>query len=279
MKRLLLLFPFIYCYAFAQTNPDRAIAEAYFRLSTKSSIDNEVVRAALAFLGTPYVAGTLEISKEEELIVNLHEMDCMTMVEYCLALARTTQMPSQDWESFERELKQIRYRNGMINGYISRLHYTTDWIFDNVGKGIFEDVTYALGGRKFKADVGFMSENYEKYPHLAENPDAVQQIALIEQTINARNNYFYIPKKEIAQYQSKIKSGDIICFTTSISGLDISHLGIAYWNKGRLTFIHASSSAKKVIINPESLIEYCNAIRSCTGIMVLRAVNVVMSDE
>ena len=117
-----------------------------------------------------------------------------------------------------------------------------------------------------------MSENYEKYPHLANDSDAVQQIAQIEKTINARSNYYYIPKKEIAQRQSLIKNGDIICFTTSIPGLDISHLSIAYWNKRQLTFIHASSKAEKVIINPESLIDYCNAIRTCTGIMVLRPV-------
>jgi len=277
-KCLLFLFSFLGSYAFAQTNTDQAFAEAFFKSAVKSSIDNEIVRAALVFLETPYVGGTLEESEEEELIVNLHEVDCMTLVEYCIALSRTSQLPSPDWESFERELRQIRYRNGVINGYISRLHYTTDWIYDNVGKGIIEDVTYALGGRKFKADVHYMSENYDKYIHLADDYEAVQQIALIEQAINARSNYYYIPKKEITQHQSLIKNGDIICFTTSISGLDISHLSIAYWYKQQLTFIHASSSAKKVIINPESLIDYCNSIRSCTGIMVLRPVNPVTGD-
>jgi len=272
-KLLFLLFSFICGSIFAQTTPDRTIAETYFRLTMNNSIDSEIVRAALIFLGTPYVGGTLERSEEEELIINLQEVDCMTLVEYCLALSRTVQLPSPDWESFMQELRQIRYRNGIINGYASRLHYTTDWIFNNVGKGIIEDVTHALGGRRFKADVHFMSENCEKYPHLADDPEAVQQIALIEKAINARNIYYYIPKNEIAQHQSKIKSGDIICFTTSIAGLDISHLGIAYWNKQQLTFIHASSTAKKVIINPESLIDYCSAIRSCTGIMVLRPVN------
>jgi len=275
-KLFLFLFLFMCGFASAQTNSDfdRTLAETFFQSATKSTINNEIVRAALMFLETPYVGGTLERSEEEELIIDLHEMDCMTLVEYSLALARTAQLPSPNWESFERELRQIRYRNGVINGYVSRLHYSTDWIFDNVGKGIFEDVTYALGGRKFKPDVYYMSENYEKYPHLADDPEAVQQIKLIEQAINARKIYYYIPKKEIAQHQSKIKSGDIICFTTAIPGLDISHLSIAYWNKQQLTFIHASYTAKKVIINPESLIDYCNSIRTCTGIMVLRPVNV-----
>jgi len=278
-KWLLFVFPFIFGNTFAQVNVDRTFAEKFFQSATKNTIDSTIVQTALFFLEKPYVAGTLEQSEREELIVNLHELDCMTLVEYCLALSRSAHLPSPDWNSFERELKQIRYRNGIIDGYVSRLHYTTDWIFDNIGKGIFEDVTYALGGRKFIPNVHFMSENYEKYPHLTDDPDAVQQIARIEKAINTRNSYYYIPKKDIAQYQSRIKSGDIICFTTAISGLDVSHLGIAYWNNRRLTFIHASSLAKKVIINPESLVDYCNSIRTCTGIMVLRPVNVVRSDE
>jgi len=275
-KLFLFLLPFVYDCAFAQTNPDRTIAETFFQSATKAPIDSEMVQAALFFLGTPYVAGTLEHNEDEDLVVNLRELDCMTLVENCLALSRTMQLPSPEWESFERELRQIRYRNGFINGYPSRLHYSTDWIYDNAGKGIIEDVTYALGGRKFKTDVHYMSENYEKYAHLANNPDNVQQILLVEQAINARNNYYYIPKKEIAQRQSLIKNGDIICFTTAIPGLDISHLSIAYWNKNQLTFIHASFSAKKVIINSDSLIDYCNSIRTCTGIMVLRPINVTV---
>jgi len=272
-KLFFILFTFVCSSAYAQPNPDRAIVGKYLQSATKSAIDSEMVQAALFFSGTPYVAGTLDRDSVEQLVVNLRELDCMTLVENCLALSRTIQRPSPDYESYEQELQQIRYRNGFINGYVSRLHYTSDWIFDNAGKGIIEDVTYALGGRKYKPNVFFMSENYQKYPHLAADSSAVQQIALVEQAINARNNYYYIPKKEIAQRQSLIKSGDIICFTTAIPGLDISHFAIAYWHKNQLTFIHASSTAKKVIINPESLNDYCNAIRSCTGIMVLRPVN------
>jgi len=273
LNLFLLFFSFVWSSAFAQPNPDRAIVEKYLQSATKSAIDSEMLQTALFFMGTPYVAGTLDRDSVEQLVVDLRELDCMTLVENCLALSRTIQLPSPNYESFEQELRKIRYRNGFINGYVSRLHYATDWIFDNAGKGIVEDVTYALGGRKIKANVYYMSENYEKYPHLAADSEAVQQIALVEQVINARNTYYYIPKKEIAQRQPLIKSGDIICFTTAIPGLDISHFAIAYWYKNQLTFIHASSSAKKVIINPESLVDYCNAIRTCTGIMVLRPVN------
>jgi len=263
---------------FAQTNSDRSIAEKFFQSEVKTTMDSTIIQTALFFLNTPYVAGTLERTEQEELVVNLHELDCTTLVENCLALSRTMHLPSPDYETFIQELRKIRYRSGRIDGYVSRLHYTTDWIYDNVGKGIIEDMTYALGGRKLKPDVYYMSENYEKYPHLADDSVAVQQIRLVEKAINARSSYHYIPKKEITQCLSLIKNGDIICFTTNIPGLDVSHLSIAYWDKRRLTFIHASSTAKKVIINPESLTDYCNKIHFCSGIIVLRPVNITTSE-
>jgi len=273
-KLFSLFLPLAFNCAFAQTDYDRNVAETFLQSQTKTTIDNTMIQAAFYFLNTPYVAGTLEQSDsvKEALVVNLRELDCTTFVENCLALSRTLQLPSPDYDSFLRELQKIRYRKGLINGYASRLHYTTDWIYDNVEKGIFEDITYALGGRKFKPNVYFMSENPQKYLHLANDSVAVQQIASIEKSINARNTYYYIPKKEIPRRQSLIKNGDIICFTTSISGLDVSHIAIAYWRNGELTFIHASSTAKKVIVNQQSLIDYCFMIQTCTGIMVLRPI-------
>ena len=229
--------------------------------------------ASLTYI-SPYAANTLEANEEEQLVVNLRELDCTTFVENCLVLARAMQYPDPDYDRFKHELRKIRYRNGVINGYTSRLHYTFDWIFNNIEKGIMDDITYALGGKKLKPNVFFMSQNPAKYPSLAGNPDEVQRIQAVEQKINARGNYYYIPKQEISHLQPMIKNGDIICFTTSIPGLDISHLAIAYRNKGQLAFIHASPTAKKVIINPEPLSDYCRTIKTNTGIMVLRPLQV-----
>ena len=79
-----------------------------------------MVRIGCTYLGTPYVAHTLDLEGEERLIVNRQEVDCILFVEYTLAEALGG--------SFNENLQRIRYRNGVIDGYTSRLHYTSDWI-------------------------------------------------------------------------------------------------------------------------------------------------------
>lgn len=250
-------------------NQDLEILGKFLQLTPRSTVDSNVVHTALFFLNIPYAAHTLDMLDTEDLTINFREMDCLTFVENCLALSRMLRHSNPDIDCFEQELRLIRYRNGLINTCTSRLHYTSDWIFDNVKKGVVEDISLALGGKKFKPDVFFMSENYPKYKHLKNNPKAVKEIETTEQEINRRGNYYFIPKQDVGACQALIKSGDIVCFTTSIAGLDISHVGIAYRHTGQLTFIHASSVAGKVIINPESLADYCNKIKSNTGIIVL----------
>lgn len=272
-----LIFSFLFGNLSAQVSSDwekdTEIFNQFFSTHPKMPVDECIWKAALFFLNTPYEAGTLEGEESETLVVDLRSLDCMTLIENCLALGRCMQYPNPDPDYFERILRLIRYRNGNIDGYTSRLHYTSDWIFDNVRKEILEDITHALGGYKFKPEVSYMSQNSEKYTALSDNPEAVSEMRKIENEINGRNTYYYIPKKDIPAFQSGIKNGDIICFTTSIKGLDISHLGIAYWYKNQLTFIHASTTEGKVIVNPESLADYCTKIKTNTGIMVLRANN------
>jgi len=252
---------------------DKVIAEKFFKEAKKASVQVNMITAAKFFLGKPYVGRTLEIGDKESLVVNLRELDCMTLVETCLALSRALNSNEPNFDGFTKELTKIRYRNGIIDGYTSRLHYSTDWIYDNEKMGIFKDITGQIGGKPFHPNVGFMSQNPDKYKHLKDDPKAVQQMADYEKAINSRTTYHYIPKNEIDTYKSKIKSGDIIGYTTSMKGLDISHLAIAYWEHDILTFIHASSSEMKVIINPISIADYCASIKTNTGIVVLRPKN------
>ena len=40
--------------------------------------DNVTLKYALKFINTPYVAHTLEINDQEQLVINLKEVDCTT---------------------------------------------------------------------------------------------------------------------------------------------------------------------------------------------------------
>jgi hypothetical protein len=253
---------------------DKQIVQNYFSqvaVSDKSDFGNLLISTALFFLNTPYVGHTLEEGgNEEQLVINLRELDCTTFMETCVALSRAVAAGTRDFDAYCRNIQFARYRGGNIDGYTSRLHYTTDWIADNSAKGIVENVTKLAGGKPLPLHLSFMSSHPDSYKHLTEHPQRVAFMRQVEESLNARDDFYYIPKQEITKNQPAIHSGDIIGFTTSTEGMDISHIGIAYWKNGTLTFIHASSTAKKVIVNPESLSDYCLGIRSNTGIVVVR---------
>lgn len=50
----------------------------------------------------------------------------------------------------------------------------------------------------------------------------------------------------------------------------VAALAFAYRLDDKLTFIHASSLAGKVVIDEKTLDEYCASQEACTGIMVVK---------
>ena len=253
------------------TDADRAIFDRYLSemIPKKSLPTGELmVQTARFFLNAPYVAATLE-KEPEGLVINLREMDCMTLVENVVALTRTMQSAVPSFDEFCKNLQTIRYRNGEIHDYTDRLHYTTDWIFENQQKGIVKDVTHEIGGISLPVDVSFMSAHPDSYKPLKDHPERVARIAAKEKEINARP-YYYIPESEIDRLAEGIKEGDIVCFVTTIKGLDISHVGVVCRVGDKLTFIHASTTQKKVIVNDAPLQEYVESIKRNSGIMIVR---------
>ncbi|MDR0798509.1 MAG: DUF1460 domain-containing protein [Dysgonamonadaceae bacterium] len=274
--------------AFAQEVNDagctknRSMVEGYFKSidNNKEYSPNErMVAAAKYLLQTPYVAGTLDSdSGDEQLTIDFCGMDCMTFVESCMALSYASQLPYQlSYDDFVRELQYIRYRDGRIQGYTSRLHYATDWIHNNVAKKMIENRTDSLGGKPFQPNVNFMTTHPDLYTRLKENRGNLETMNQIENRINQSNNNYFIPCSQINATSSLIQSGDIIFFTTNIPGLDVAHAGIAYWSQGKLCLIHASSTAKQVVISDQSLSQYCRSKKSFTGIIVLRTLPVMFT--
>lgn len=241
------------------------------------SIHDMLVETAKYFSNTPYVAGTLEKSPEH-LIVNLREMDCTTLVENALALTYTLWEEDATFEAFCNTLRDIRYRSGEIKGYTSRLHYPTDWLYDNESKGWLEDVSQGVGGQPYIPTVNYMSAHSEKYPMLANNQSDIDAIKKQENIINERS-YYYIPKEHIDKVSDMIATGDVVLFTSATPGLDVSHMGVTYWDEDKLTFIHASTRDKKVVVNPTTIDAYTKNNKTLTGIMIGRLIEKESDDS
>lgn len=231
-----------------------------------------VARIAEKFIGTPYCGGTLDRNDKEKLTINLDEMDCTTFVETVLAMAYTASENRQSWHDFAYNLQRIRYRNGEINGYPSRLHYISDWILDNVSRGNFKEITADMHDARYNIkSLDYMSSNKDKYAALADSANLAGIKNIEAGFSNHRFPYLKGSSLKDKKLASELYDGDIICFTTSTKGLDITHMAIVRIIEGSARMIHASSKEGKVILDPLNITEYARHHRS-HGIRIIRLV-------
>lgn len=221
------------------------------------------------FTGIPYVAKTLEIGEKESLVINLQGLDCTTFVENVLAFGQVLRQGEPRLDAFADALETIRYKNGKLDGYTSRLHYFSEWIANNAEKGLLSEITEGLGGKPVTRDINFMSTHRELYPFLADE-DNFLNIRASERYLNDQP-LVVLAKDKIEAKEHLLQSGDIIALATSIEGLDVTHTGFAIRKEnGRIHLLHASSSNGEVEISELPLAEYLKPLRKTTGIMVAR---------
>ena len=221
-----------------------------------------MIRIGKSYLGTKYVANTLDKGETEQLVINTQEVDCLTFVEYTLAQALGS--------SFADNLRKIRYRDGIIDGYASRLHYTSDWIDNGIRHGFLTDITAGNTANNSKLVLSYMSGHPGKYKKLAGSPENITRMAEREKTLSGKTVY-WLPKNELPENGLPwIMNGDIIAITTKLPGLDIAHVGIANYVNGKLHLLHASSTLGKVVVSSKPLTYMLNNNKSWTGIRVVR---------
>ena len=229
---------------------------------------------ARQFHGIPYVAHTLEVNDNEQLVVNTRQLDCTTLVETVTALTICVQQEKRRWADYLRTLRTLRYRQGVMDGYTSRLHYFTDWIDDKQLMGIVSEIQgpnppfTALQ----KVQVSYMSQHPHSYKALKANAALVPVIKRQEQALTGKT-YRYIPKQAIRNTQllrQTIKDGDIIAITCNKKGLDIAHLGFAVWQKDGLHLLNASSIHHKVVTEPLTIRQYLQKHSTFTGVRIIR---------
>ena len=129
---------------------------------------------ARRLLGKPYVGWTLERDENQEFcFVSMDRLDCVTFAETVLGLAnvRWNSRALVSSDNLVRAVEETRYRGGRVDGYLSRLHYTSDWIYDNARKGTVIDLTKSLPGAKpFVKTINFMSQHMSVYRQLIAHP-------------------------------------------------------------------------------------------------------------
>jgi hypothetical protein len=224
---------------------------------------------ARSFVETPYVAHTLERTPEK-LVCNLKEFDCYTFVETVLAITQA-RYHQKSYLQFQTFLRQMRYREGKIEGYGSRLHYFLEWKQQGEHNGWFTDVTAQLGGIKTQPVINFMTTHRNLYSGLGEENEF--QITQQVEAKLSTNPWYVIPKNEVSKIESQLHEGDIVGITSTIAGLDFNHEGFVTKKGNHMYLLHASSDAKKVVVSNETLSDYLQRIKKHSGIVVLRLKN------
>ncbi|MDD4356306.1 MAG: DUF1460 domain-containing protein [Smithellaceae bacterium] len=227
-----------------------------------------IIEIGRFFLGAPYRVDTLETTGREKLIINLAEFDCVTFVETVLALALCAVSGRLLPSELQKRIKAIRYRQGKIDGYVSRLHYFTDWLRDNEKKKVLKDISQDLKGKPCRKKINFMTSHSDAYAAL-KNPAMVDTLRRIEKNLS-RKTFHVIGKNTVKAVKAKIQSGDIIAFATSQEGLDVAHAGFALRQGKSLRLLHASSKEGAVVISKKTLEAYLTSNKNFTGIFVAR---------
>lgn len=228
------------------------------------------------FIGVPYVAHTLDRSKEESLVVNLGELDCTTYLENVMALSLCTLRGQATFADFRAMLQRLRYRGGQLS-YENRLHYYQWWVSDNEEKGLVKQIDSP--NPPFTAvqriETTYMTSHASAYTMLQGRPDRVKALRKLESQTDGLS-VRYIPKSLIGNtrlMRQTIHDGDIIAITTNRRGLDTTHLGIAVWHADGLHLLNASvlkKNGNRVVEARETLRHYLDQRSWNPGIRVAR---------
>lgn len=275
MKRIILL-GIIFVGACMVHAQDSIRVEEWLKEAVMLTKDScRTLHFAKKMLDVPYVAGTLDRSNKEELVIHMDKVDCTTFIETVLALAITDGQEERSFRTFKETLERIRYRHGRLNGYTSRLHYFSDWIKDNEQKGLVKEYTSCLPNAcKHHLDLDFMTTHVESYPQLKADSSLVESMKVQEKAWKQAEVYC-LPKEHLylSFDELPIKNGDLLAITTSIKGLDVVHVGFACWVGGKLHLLHASSNAMKVILDELPLYDYSKNKKAHTGVRAISFVS------
>ena len=190
-----------------------------------------------ALRGTRYQGYTLigGPHRPEQFVVRDDAFDCVTFCETVLAAAL-----ARDLGEFETSLREIRYRNGIVN-WFERNHYFFEWGQHNV-----ENKTC-----RWIAIDGAIELQKTVYWHRALG--------------RRRFAMTVIPRASFLANKTMLAKGDIVGFITRRPNLDYFHVGfVAFGDHGELLLRHASQSRHRVLDESMQRFVAANRVRYVT---------------
>jgi hypothetical protein len=196
------------------------LRELLSRVDRRQPLAERIEQASRHLLGQPYRAHPLIGSAElpEVFTVSLDGFDCVTYIETVLGLALAGTA-----ERCVAVMRRIRYREGRVD-WTRRNHYMSGWIAGNARAGFLA-----------RAPLGAASVVR------ARTLNAVPGLPARRVWLRC------LPKHDFWRVRDAVRTGDVICFASTRSNLDVFHAGIAVWSQGELRLRHASRSQGRVV--------------------------------
>lgn len=193
----------------------------------------------------------------------------MTFVETVIALAWCDRLSQKTFADYCDKLQMLRYRNGVVDTYASRLHYFSDWVKDNSHKGVVRERTLEFEVDYRLLSLDFMTTHANLYPALQDISTLDSMRAVEKRWKNYRMPYVAKEALNASAGALNICDGDILALTTLKEGLDVVHVGFACWVNGRLHLLHASSLKGEVLLDPLSLYQYLKGRKNYSGVRII----------
>ena len=222
-------------------------------------VNEAMARLAEFFLGSPYLAMSLDQSSREQLRLDLTQFDCMLFVEQLLAI-----VSADSFDGFAEQTRRLRYRNGEIS-YCTRQHYFHDWVGSAQRQGVLETSPVWPMQAMRNVSLNFMSSHRDRYPAL-QSPALFDCIDGLEQ--GRRIDQHYLPLAALDDALPSLQSGDIFAVATRVEGLDVSHTGVLVRDGSRLDAIHAAPG--RGVMRSRSFTTYLRSVPDAIGAVIVR---------
>ncbi len=221
-----------------------------------------------SFLGTPYEGYGHDPIQTESLEVNVDKVGCVSLMELSLALARVAYCGQHSHNAVYSEIQRMRYRQGEVKGFTSRLHYFSEWLDQAEYQGVVYDLTMSLGGIELQRDFNFMTSRPYLYPPLSIDSNRIH-LRRIEQELSKRS-YPFMPKENVEKIENELKNGDLVAIVTDKPGIIISHVAMVTYVNNIPHLTHASSTLKQVVTSKNTISQYLNNQEKRQGIRITR---------